>query len=235
MSIPHATTVYFNILLVFIGQKMYIEGKRSHAVDLLKKSFEDNSQSMSSHPQSAPLKSSLEIRATNILETERSNTSADDRLFVQRDLALCLKRDMDTLLAILWINLENYDLKAALMLVHSFINTNRPINLQGVLNTGSRLEESPPIFPTDDSHGKLTSSSSLIDLQLSTLTRYPLAWVVDNCALPVVQQFAKFMACYFINSPLTVPMPFQSSRHLLAIEELENGRFYTSSDLDFPI
>lgn len=212
---------------------MYIEGKRSDAVDLLKKSFEDSSQSMPSYLQTSPSKSSLEIRAKNILETERSNSSADDRLFVQQNLALRLKRDTDTLLAILWINLENYDLKAALALVHSFINTNRPINLQGVLNSGSRLEESPPIFPTDDSHGKLTSSSSLIDLQLSTLTRYPLAWVVDNCALPVVQQFAKFMSCYFINSPLTIPMPFQSSRHLQPIEELENGKFYMNSNLGF--
>ena len=133
------------------------------------------------------------------------------------------KKIHHTLLAILRINLENYDLKAALALVYSFINTSRHVDLQIVLNTGARLEESPPIFPTDDSHGKLTSSSSLMDLQLSTLTRYPLAWVMDNCALPVVQQFAIFMSCYFTNLPLTVPMPFQPSTHSLPIEDLENG------------
>ena len=202
---------------------MYLEGKSSHAVCLLKKSFDDRKNNLSEQPLKTNLKSSEEISAESMVETSVVSGIGSASL-VEQDLSIQLKRDTDTLLAILHMNLENYDLKGALALVYSFIEMNRPIHLQYLLNTRARLGESPPIFPVDESREKVTSSTSLAVLHLSQFQRYPLAWVVDNCGVPVVQQLARFMSCYFTNLPLTVPLPFQPGWSALYSEQ-SDGRY----------
>ena len=176
---------------------MYLDGNYSQAADLLEKSFHENNKDAKDISKSH----SLEIDSSHA--SEAPLTSRFGASLVKDDLASTLLTDIDTLLSVLFINLENYDLKAAVTLVYSFIDTTRCVGLPSLLETGQTL------IPADEV--KITSSSSLNVLQLSVLVKYPLAWVVDNRAIPVVQQLARFMACYFTNLPLARPTPFHST------------------------
>ena len=183
--------VSINFLMVLSsGFKQYLDGNYSKAAALLERSFHENSEDT---------KDTLEMSLTDL--SERPLISRFGASLIEDDLLSKFSTDVDTLLSILFINLENYDLKAALTLVYSFLDTTRGVSLQGFHETGEAL------IPADEV--KITPSSSLNVLQLSVLVKYPLAWVVDNRAIPVVQQLARFMACYFTNLPLVIPTPFR--------------------------
>ena len=175
---------------------MYLDGNYSQATDLLQRSFHENKDTKV-NTQSNP----LELNLTDT--SERPLISRFGASLIEDDLSSKLFTDIDTLLSILSINLESYDLKAALTLVYSFIDTTCGVSLQGLLETDQAL------VPADEV--KISSSSSLNVLQLSVFVKYPLAWVVDNRALPVVQHLARFMSCYFTNLPLVIPTPFHSA------------------------
>ncbi len=179
---------------------MYLNGNYSQAADLLERSFHENNKetkdTVTSHP--------LELK----LSSGRPFISRFGASLIEDELSSKLSTDIDTLLSILYINLESYDLKAALSLVYSFIDTTHNVSLQNLFETTH--ERSQTLIPADDSEVKITSSSSLKVFQLSVLVKYPLAWIVDNRAIPIVQQLARFMACYFTNLPLVIPTPFHS-------------------------
>jgi hypothetical protein len=198
---------------MFTGYKMYLDGNYSQATDLLERYFHENSK------ETKDLVTPLELNLSGA--SGRALVSRFGASLIEDDLSSKLSTDIDTLLSILYINLENYDLKAALALVYSFIDTTRDVSLQNLLETTH--ERNQTLIPADDSEVKITSSSSLKVLQLSVLVKYPLAWVVDNRAISIVQQFARFMACYFTNLPLIIPTPFHSQTSLRFAQEFNKG------------
>ena len=180
-----------------------MDGKFSEAVHVLEKSFHESGKDICATDTKG-------YSTSKRLELSFPSTSQSLRLgvsLIHDELSSQLSSNIDTLLSILYIHLENYDLKAALTLVYSFIDTTHDVSLQNLLETTH--EQSRTLIPVDDSELKITSSSSLKMLQLSILVKYPLAWVIDNRAMLVVQQLSRFMACYFTNLPLVIPTPFQ--------------------------
>ncbi|XP_028394275.1 uncharacterized protein LOC114518472 [Dendronephthya gigantea] len=189
------------------GYKMYLDGNYKQAVDLLERSFHENNKEIClSEVKDFVTSSSLELNQPDSLGRRR--LSSFGASLIEEDLFSKLSADIETLLTILYINLENYDLKAALGLVYSFIDTTRDVNLRDILNT--TYEGNQALITVDDTEVKVTSSSSLKMVQMSVLVKYPLAWITDNRGIPVVQQLARFMTCYFTNLPLVIPKPFRS-------------------------
>ena len=197
---------------------MYLDGNYSQAADLLQKSLLENDR----HASATETKAASHLLQLNVPATStRPGISRFGASLLENDLSSKLSADIDTLLSILYINLENYDLKAALALVYSFINTAYSVCLQELLETTH--EQNQTLIPVDDSEIKISSSSSLKVLQLSVLVKYPLAWVIDNRAMPVIQQLARFMARYFTNLALTIPTPFHSEASVSLLEESSTG------------
>ena len=197
---------------------MYLDGNYSQAADLFQKSLLENDR----HPSATETKVPSHLLQLNVPATStRPGVSRFGASLLENDLSSKLSSDIDTLLSILYINLENYDLKAALALVYSFINTACGVSLQELLETSH--EQNQTLIPVDDSEIKISSSSSLKVLQLSVLVKYPLAWVIDNRAMLVVQQLARFMARYFTNLALTIPTPFHPEASASLLEESSTG------------
>lgn len=115
--------------------------------------------------------------------------------------------DTNTLLSVLYMYFENYDLKGAMTFVLSFIDTSsHDINLEHLLLTGDSLIQKEEM--------KITEKSSLKILQLSMSVKYPIIWLTNTHARPLVQQLAIFMSYYFTNHPINLPSHFKSSASL---------------------
>lgn len=199
---------------------MYLDGNYTQAVDLLERSFYKNNEGIClSEVKDFVTPLSLELNQPDTLERRRLSSLGAS--IIEEDLSSKLSADIETLLTILHINLENYDLKAALGLVYSFIDTTRDVNLRDILDT--KYEESQALITVDDTEVKVTSSSSLKMIQMSVLVKYPLAWIVDNRAIPVAQELARFMARYFTNLPLVIPKPFWSQTSTTCFKESCEG------------
>ena len=199
---------------------MYLDGNYSQAADLLERSLLENDKYTCATETKG-------LVPPGLLELNLPDTSGRPRVsrfgasLIEDDLSSKLSTDIDTLLSILYINLENYDLKAALALVYSFIDTTSDVSLRNLLETTHERNQS--LIPIDDSEIKISSSSSLKVLQLSVLVKYPLVWVVDNRAMSVVQQLARFMARYFTNLALIIPTPFHSQTSISSLQESSKG------------
>lgn len=180
---------------------MYLNGNYSQAADILETCFHDNSENVTVVPQS------LNLNLTG--PSSRPPVTMLGATFVKDELYSKSSKDIHNLLSVLCINLENYDLKAALTLVNNFVAKTSNVCVQKRSTTETKHQAFQTVISVDDSEVKITPSSSLKMLQLSISVKYPLTYVVDDCAMPVVQQLARFMACYFTNTPLVIPAPFQ--------------------------
>ncbi|KAK3727848.1 hypothetical protein QZH41_001625 [Actinostola sp. cb2023] len=100
-----------------------------------------------------------------------------------------------TLLAILYLNLQHYNLRSALELVFSLMEP----ALDHLNATFSALFASTDALRV--SRGQDYSSSQLLSVLLQN---FPIVCVADKCGIPVVQTLGRFMAAYFSNLHLYV-------------------------------
>lgn len=102
----------------------------------------------------------------------------------------------ETLLAILYVNLQQYNLRSALELVFSLMEP----PLEHFDSSLSSLFV-PIINASRPSGSQDYATSQILSVLLQT---YPILRVADKCGVPVVQSLARFMAAYFSNLPLYI-------------------------------
>ena len=113
------------------------------------------------------------------------------------------EQDSKTLLSILYVQLQQYDLRSALDLVYSLIEPS--FSCEEFENNAnfSLLPNAPSSFQGSSHH---PNSNQHMDVLLQN---YPVARVVDNRGIKVVQTLARFMSAYFSNLSLYVYPPYQ--------------------------
>lgn len=109
------------------------------------------------------------------------------------------EQDSKTLLSILYIQLQQYDLRAALDLIYSLIEPTFSCDqLESNGNFSFLLNAHDGSHPSDAKHR--------MDVLLQN---YPITRVTDKQGLVVVQTLARFMSAYFSNLSLYVFPPYQ--------------------------
>ena len=113
------------------------------------------------------------------------------------------EQDSKTLLSILYIQLQQYDLRSALDLAYSLLEPS--LSCDEFQNSAhfSLLPSAPSSFQRSSHH---SNSNQLMEVLLQT---YPVARVADNRGIKVVQTLARFMSAYFSNLSLYVYPPYQ--------------------------
>ena len=115
------------------------------------------------------------------------------------------EQDTKTLLSILYLYMQQYDLRSAVDLVYSLIELPIcPEQREGNLKT-SFLSSAQSSFI---SNGQETSGNVVLHV---VFHNYPIVRVADKRGLEVVQTFSRFMAAYFSNLPLYVFPPYQAT------------------------
>ena len=109
------------------------------------------------------------------------------------------EQDSKTLLSILYLRLQQYDLRAAFDLIFSLIEPQ--LSCDELENTGNFS-----FFPNTQVENHSYTVNHRMDVLLQN---YPIARVADKRGLEVVQAFARFMSAYFSNLPLYVYPPYQ--------------------------
>lgn len=110
-----------------------------------------------------------------------------------------MEQDSKTLLSILYLRLQQYDLRAAFDLIFSLIEPQ--LSCDELENIG-HFSFSP--------NTQVENHSSTVNHRMDVLLQnYPIARVADKRGLEVVQAFARFMSAYFSNLPLYVYPPYQ--------------------------
>lgn len=113
------------------------------------------------------------------------------------------EQDSKTLLSILYMQLQQYDLRAALDLVYSLIE---PAFSCAQFESNANFS----LLPTAQSSFPAGSHQSISNHRMDVLLQnYPIARVADNRGLKVVQTLARFMSAYFSNLSLYVYPPYQ--------------------------
>lgn len=113
------------------------------------------------------------------------------------------EQDSKTLLSILYIQLQQYDLRSALDLAYSLLEPS--LSCDEFQNSAhfSLLPSAPSSFQRSSHH---PNSNQLMEVLLQN---YPVARVADNRGIKVVQTLARFMSAYFSNLSLYVYPPYQ--------------------------
>lgn len=114
------------------------------------------------------------------------------------------EQDSKTLLSILYLHLQQYDLRSALDLIYSLIEP--PLSC-GQLESNSIFSFLPNAESSLQVGGHPPNSNHPMDVLLHN---YPIARVADKPGLKVVQTLARFMSAYFSNLSLYVFPPYQS-------------------------
>lgn len=113
------------------------------------------------------------------------------------------EQDSKTLLSILYMQLQQYDLRSALDLVYSLIE---PAFSCEQFETNANFSLLPYTQGSFQAHSHQTNSSHRMDVLLQN---YPIARVADSRGLKVVQTLGRFMSAYFSNLSLYVYPPYQ--------------------------
>lgn len=113
------------------------------------------------------------------------------------------EQDSKTLLSILYMQLQQYDLRSALDLVYSLIE---PAFSCEQFESNANFSLLPLTQSSFQAGSHQTNSNHRMDVLLQN---YPIARVVDNRGLKVVQTLARFMSAYFSNLSLYVYPPYQ--------------------------
>ena len=113
------------------------------------------------------------------------------------------EQDSKTLLSILYMQLQQYDLRSALDLVYSLIE---PAFTCEQFQSNANFSLLPYTQGSFQAHSHQTNSNRRMDVLLQN---YPIARVADNRGLKVVQTLARFMSAYFSNLSLYVYPPYQ--------------------------
>lgn len=109
------------------------------------------------------------------------------------------EQDSKTLLSILYLHLQQYDLRAAFDLIFSLIVPQ--LSCDELENIGHFS-----FFPNTQVENHSSNVNHRMDVLLQN---YPIAIVADKRGLEVVQTFARFMSAYFSNLSLYVYPPYQ--------------------------
>ena len=112
------------------------------------------------------------------------------------------EQDSKTLLSILYMQLQQYDLRSALDLVYSLIE---PAFSCEQFESNANFSLLPYTQGSFQAHGHQTNFNRMDVL----LQNYPIARVADARGLKVVQTLARFMSAYFSNFSLYVYPPYQ--------------------------
>ena len=113
------------------------------------------------------------------------------------------EQDSKTLLSILYMQLQQYDLRSALDLVYSLIE---PAFSCEQFESNANFSLLPYTQGSFQEHSHQTNSNHRMDVLLQN---YPIARVSDTRGLKVVQTLARFMSAYFSNLSLYVYPPYQ--------------------------
>ena len=113
------------------------------------------------------------------------------------------EQDSKTLLSILYMQLQQYELRLALDLVYSLIE---PVFSCEQFESNANFSLVPYYQGSLQAHGHHSNSNHRMDVLLQ---KYPIARVADNRGLKVVQTLARFMSAYFSNLSLYVYPPYQ--------------------------
>ena len=113
------------------------------------------------------------------------------------------EQDSKTLLSILYMQLQQYDLRSALDLVYSLIE---PTFSCEQFESNANFSLLPYTQGSFQEHSHQTNSTHRMDVLLQN---YPIARVADTRGLKVVQTLARFMSAYFSNLSLYVYPSYQ--------------------------
>ncbi|XP_078354068.1 uncharacterized protein LOC144638717 isoform X1 [Oculina patagonica] len=113
------------------------------------------------------------------------------------------EQDSKTLLSILYMQLQQYDLRSALDLVYSLIE---PAFSCEQFESNANFSLLPLTQSSFQAGSHQTNSNHRMEVLLQN---YPIARVADNRGLKVVQTLARFMSAYFSNLSLYVYPPYQ--------------------------
>ena len=113
------------------------------------------------------------------------------------------EQDSKTLLSILYMQLQQYDLRSALDLVYSLIE---PAFSCEQFESNGHFSLLPLTQSSLQAGSHQANSNHHMDILLQN---YPTARVADNRGLKVVQTLARFMSAYFSNLSLYVYPPYQ--------------------------
>ncbi|XP_068726687.1 uncharacterized protein [Montipora capricornis] len=109
------------------------------------------------------------------------------------------EQDSKTLLSILYLQLQQYDLRSALDLIYSLIEPQLSCDDVESIGTFS-------VFPNTQVENHTSNGNHRMEVLLQN---YPIARVADKRGLEIVQTLARFMSAYFSNLSLYVYPPYQ--------------------------
>ena len=109
------------------------------------------------------------------------------------------EQDSKTLLSILYLQLQQYDLRSALDLIYSLIEPQLSCDDVESIGTFS-------VFPNTQVENHTSNGNHCMEVLLQN---YPIARVADKRGLEIVQTLARFMSAYFSNLSLFVYPPYQ--------------------------
>ena len=221
---PYCLLILYNV--VFPGVSAYLEGSFN---SLPPDGFQDSLFARRrSSLQETGVQRQSPVTSRRYGSPSRDNMGSQQSLHSPGGLAIMgspnshvAEEDSKTLLAILYLQLQQYDLRSALDLVYSLIE---PAFSCEQFESSANFSLLPYTQGSFQEHSHQTNSNRRMDVLLQN---YPIARVADNRGLKVVQTLARFMSTYFSNLSLYVYPPYQPTAlppfHEQALKNIGTG------------